>query len=166
MWIALLLTMIAVGYDLKSFKIPNGLTWGGIIAGLCLAGLGGPSVLLDALGGALLPICLLWIPCRLRMIGAGDLKLLGMCGAFGGTGKSLQLLGFSFAVGAVIALTTMLRRGNAAERFSYLAEYLKRGLQTGRWPSYLEGSCQDGVRIHFSVPILIGQAICCLLLVA
>ena len=75
------------------------------------------------------------------MIGAGDIKLLAVLGAFLGAEKSLWCLFWSFALASVFALGVMLARGTMRERFSYLAAYTGRFLQTRRREPYRQTEC-------------------------
>ncbi|MEG0884092.1 MAG: prepilin peptidase, partial [Janthinobacterium sp.] len=86
---ALLLCILltgAVWHDMRSRRIPNGLVFGGALAALLLhavltpgaGGLGLPA----ALGGLALGLALLLPMYMLRALGAGDVKLMAMVGAF------------------------------------------------------------------------------------
>jgi len=94
----------ATAIDLRTFRLPNWLTVGGALAGLVWSLLPGGVSPLHALGGlglglvALLP---LWL---LRVMGAGDVKLMAMVGAFLGAPEVLMAVLLSFIAGGVVAL--------------------------------------------------------------
>lgn len=97
--------------DLKTRRVPNGLTAAGALAGLLgHAYYGGLPGLLWSFEGlsAALPLLLLYAA---RAFGAGDVKLLMAVGALMGPSFLLwTLLGAVFAAG-LLALVSVLRRG-------------------------------------------------------
>ncbi len=110
--IALLLAAAVIDY--RSYRIPNWLTIGGMVAGLAfsmmqatrtysglLAGLGGIAVGM----GVLLPLY------AIRVMGAGDVKLMGAAGAFLGVSGTLNALLFVAIAGGVAAVAVSLHRG-------------------------------------------------------
>ncbi len=106
-----LLLMTASACDLKTRRIPNGLTAAGMLAGLaghaCGGGLPGLLPSLEGIAAAL-PLLLLYAA---RAFGAGDVKLLLAVGALMGPGFLLwTLLGAVFTAG-LLALVSVLRRG-------------------------------------------------------
>lgn len=108
--LALLLLAGSV-YDLKTRRIPNGLTAAGVLAGLAAhAYFGGLPGLLWSLEGlcAALPLLLLYAA---RTFGAGDVKLLMAVGALMGPSFLLwTLLGAVFAAG-LLAVVSLVRQG-------------------------------------------------------
>ena len=105
-----LLLLAASACDLKTRRIPNGLTAAGALAGLAgHAYLGHLPGLLWALAGiaAALPLLLLYAA---RAFGAGDVKLLMAVGTLMGPHFLLwTLLGAAFAAG-LLALMSVIRR--------------------------------------------------------
>jgi prepilin peptidase CpaA len=98
------LLCIAATIDLRTNRLPNWLTVGGAVLGLLWSLLPGDPGFLSSLGGlglglvALLPLYLL------RVMGAGDVKLMAMVGAFVGAPHVLLPVLFSFIAGGVVAL--------------------------------------------------------------
>ncbi|MGE5553691.1 MAG: prepilin peptidase [Betaproteobacteria bacterium] len=100
-WRSALLTgilVVAVVSDVRRRRIPNLLTFPSLAMGLFLgtveagwAGLG------TSLLGALLGAGLLFLPFALGGIGAGDVKLMAVVGAFGGPSLAVQ----AFLTGAI-----------------------------------------------------------------
>ena len=109
------LLLAAAGFDLAHRRIPNWLTFSGLLLGLCwhIVTGGGPGLVfaLEGLGVAGLTV-LLWMA---KALGAGDVKLLGVVGVWMGPVFLLwTLLGTIFA-GALLALAVVVisrtRRG-------------------------------------------------------
>lgn len=108
------LLVLAAAYDCRSFRIPNWLTGGGLLFGLAwttmvppLPGAGwtwpAAGILLGFL--ALLPLYVL------RVVGAGDVKLTAMTGAFLGWYDTLFAMLFSMVAAGLAALGWAALRG-------------------------------------------------------
>lgn len=112
----LLLLTGAVVYDIRTRRIPNWLVLSGMAAGtgfhLYQAGLPG---LLFSLKGLGLGIILLIVPFALGGMGAGDVKLLGMIGAFKGTAFVFSSFVWMALVGGVIAAVLLAKDGRFKE---------------------------------------------------
>jgi len=116
--ILLIALAIAVFTDLQRHKVPNWLVASGLLAGLTFQGIspeslgvlhdGGATGLISSLGGiavgfvALLPIY------ALRAMGAGDVKLMMVVGAFLGPLHTLGAVVLTFAAGGVLAIVAAL----------------------------------------------------------
>ncbi len=145
--------------DLRTGRIPNKVLAAGIVAAFFLtAAAGGAAALKGMLAGSCFPMILFPLFC-LRMIGAGDIKLLCMAGAFLGWPASARCVVLSFFAGAVISLVLMYLRGNFFSRIFRLKVYVKECLQSGRMQPYLRDEDRDG-RFCFSAAILAGILIC------
>jgi prepilin peptidase CpaA len=122
------LLLVAVVTDLRSRRIPNAL----VLTGICLAlvahaltlraevpALAGPLWWAPVAGlavglAALMPLYLL------RALGAGDLKLLAMVGAFVGTPAVLWAAVYTLLAGGLLSLAMMFGSGVAARTFANL----------------------------------------------
>jgi prepilin peptidase CpaA len=125
----------AVISDFRSMRISNRLIALGLIWGLVLhsVGIGGTSII-KILFNISLPVILLYLFFCLRAIGAGDIKLLSMAGAYLSTRQLLY----------VIAVTFICAAGIGGGKLFY-EKVLHRG--AGR------------TIIHFSCPMLIAYVI-------
>jgi len=105
----------AVWHDVRARRIPNAVVFPGALAGLALhallpagAGLFGSPMgglgLVSALGGLGLGLAVLLPMYALRLMGAGDVKLLAMVGAFVGAGQILAVALVTLAAGGILAL--------------------------------------------------------------
>lgn len=131
----LLLLLLILSYtDLRGHRLPNVLTLGGALLGLALHGVmqGASGALLSA-GGLAVGLALL-LPFYLAGgMAAGDVKMMGMAGAFLGLPTVLLAAGLSLIAGGVAAVAILvLRRGALAalRRYGLTAKCL---LLTGRW---------------------------------
>ena len=101
MWILLAsLLALAAAWDVRTRRIPNGLTLAGLAAGFLWHGVrgGGPGLLLSGEGVGV--AALAFLPYAVRGLGAGDVKLLGAVGALAGPAFMLwTLLGAALAGG-------------------------------------------------------------------
>lgn len=116
-----LLLVIAL-QDIRSHRIPNKWVLAGVVVGLALNGLLPPGLgfnrvnagglgWLVALQGLALGLAVLLPLYWLRTMGAGDVKLMAMVGAFVGPIDILGVLLATFIAGGIMALVLVLRSG-------------------------------------------------------
>lgn len=108
------LLVAAAVIDYRSYRIPNWLTVGGMVFGLaCNTALATPAYdgLLAGLGGLAAAMLVLLPMYAIRVLGAGDVKLMAMAGAFLGAPDTLRALLFVFVAGGVAAVGFAFRRG-------------------------------------------------------
>ncbi len=152
----LCITMAAVLCDLRSGRIPNALIVTGLLCGFAYQILANGLIgVLLFLGGSGLPALLFSVLFFFRMIGAGDIKLLCVPGAFLGPVHGLACLIFAVLSGGLISLILMVRHGNMYVRLQYFSEYVSSYCRDKIWRPYLSGADEDA-RFCFSVPILLG----------
>lgn len=121
-----ILLALAVRSDLRSRRIPNWLVLSGILCALALhallpAGAGffaatGAGALgpLPALGGMALGLCLLLPMYMLNAMGAGDVKLMAMVGAFTGPVAVAGAVIATLLAGGLLAVAVSLYAGTLA----------------------------------------------------
>lgn len=107
------LLLMAALIDWHSMRIPNWLTGSGAALGLVLSVVSPPSVHMGfsfALGGLALGLVLMLPLYLLGVMGAGDVKLMAMTGAYLGVPYTMHAVLFVFVTGGVLALATVLWR--------------------------------------------------------
>jgi prepilin peptidase CpaA len=116
------LLFIAALNDAKSHRIPNKLVFSGAAMGLLLnsllpegfgflSALPGAIGFLSALTGLGIGLAFLLPLYMLRTLGAGDVKLMAMIGAFVGPNAVLNIILITFLVGGLLALIIALKKG-------------------------------------------------------
>ncbi len=100
------LLLTAIITDLRSRTIPNIIIAMGIISGLSLSGMGliDNTNLIDSFAGAVTGLVLFLPVYLLNKMGAGDVKLLAMCGTFIGAEATLIASLCALLVGGILAL--------------------------------------------------------------
>jgi len=114
-WPNVIVLVLAAGIDIFTHRIPNWLVVPFLVAGLVVqsihGGLPGAGRSLAGMGVA----CLIFgIPCFLRAMGMGDLKLAAGVGAWVGPNQLLMALVFTGIAGGFLAVAYALGRGSLA----------------------------------------------------
>ncbi len=104
--------LAAALFDLRDRRIPNWLNLSALLLGFGLNFfLEQTSGIWQSLGGLILA-CLIYFPLYLlRVMGAGDVKLMGAVGAIVGAGNWLVICVLAALVGGLLALALLLVRG-------------------------------------------------------
>jgi prepilin peptidase CpaA len=111
------LTAAAV-YDFRCRRVPNPLVGGGLAMALVLqCALHGPAHgVWIWFAGSVAGMGLLMVPWLLRLLGAGDVKLLGAVGGFVGPTTVVSAWLASCLAGALLAAFLLFRKSQAARR--------------------------------------------------
>jgi len=135
-------------YDLREQRIPNWWCAAACLCGACLTWVWAPEgqKLWQPVfyGIRLLAVVVIWFPLfRLRMIGAGDVKLMALMAGYLGFVTSAHAVLYGFLIGAVLAFLKMLICRNLRQRLSYFFAYIKRLFLTKEALPYYQAS-RDG----------------------
>lgn len=160
---ALLLLFLAAAVitDLRARIIPNALVLAGALTGLSLAALHPEGIgFLSGLGGLALGLAILLPLYLLRAMGAGDVKLMAMTGAFLGPAAIAEAALWVLLTGGVLALVFSLRRGVARRMAANLREMFfsaAASVQIRSLPDFSAGP-QTAARLPYAVAIALGVA--------
>lgn len=106
---------LAAFFDMEWRRIPNWLILFGLSIALGLNGLRGMNEFYQSLIGIGVGIGVLFIPFAFRWIGAGDVKFLGVMGAFVGPYLLPRVLWYSILITGVMAIMTVICRRSGME---------------------------------------------------
>ena len=156
---AVVLCCMATWWDLRTRRIPNGLTIPALAVALCLHGaLGAGEGLLLSAAGALAAGALVLPGYLLRFTGAGDVKLLMAVGAFLAFPDALVAGLVALILGGLLGVSAALRVGT-------LGQVLSRSLGLARWlASRANGAsyqrpATSGLRVPFGVAIALATVL-------
>ena len=133
----LLLTTIVAVTDLVTHRIPNWITYPGILIALAVNGLeqgwDGPRGLEDSLKGFALCGGLMVVSYVLFHVGGGDVKLLAMIGAFLGVEQGVEALLWTFILGGLVGLVLLIWRVGFVKLVTACTRQLLWSLRIGNW---------------------------------
>jgi len=119
--VALAVSVVACGFDYRTRRIPNVLTFGAAGAALVYGALTGGLTGLGWSAAGWAVGCLLFLPWfALGGMGAGDVKLLAALGAWLGPGQVVWLALYAALAGGVFAVVVTLARGYLGAMFRNL----------------------------------------------
>ena len=117
---------VGAGYDIASRRIPNRLSYSGILVGILLrTGLLGWRGLATALAGGALAGGVFFLLYLVRGMGAGDVKLITAVGCFSGFPNVVQILVACALAGGIMALGVALYRGSTLRMLRNVWELLR-----------------------------------------
>ena len=132
--VLLLLTAVAAVTDLWRHKIYNWTTYPGILAGIAInAGQGGWDGLTESLAG--LALCgFIMLACFvLFQVGGGDVKLLAMTGACLGPHRGVEVLLWTFILGAIAGVGLLIWRVGFVRLMGSTLRHVGYSLRLGSW---------------------------------
>ncbi len=132
--VLVVLLLGAAWVDVREHRIPNAIVFPGLVFALLMAHLPGGSLAGALIGiavGLAMSLPLYW----LKAMGAGDVKLMGMVGAFVGGSDMFAATLVIFVVGGVLALVAVAKR----HAFGQLAHNLKQMVVGGMASSMAGG---------------------------
>jgi prepilin peptidase CpaA len=162
--VLLALLVAAAVSDYRSYRIPNIITGGGILFALVYNTLVPPEWHADwtwAPAGMLLGFGALLPMYAIRAMGAGDVKLMAMVGAFLGFNATLLALLFCILTAGLAALAFALRKGVLGQLFGNVGG-LMRGMlwsavASGK-PQLQPAAMQSVGKLAYGISIAIGTA--------
>lgn len=147
----LILLLLAAGFDLLFYRIPNQLILSfftiGILYQILLSGI---HFYLYIIGAFLLLLC--FIPIfKLHIIGGGDVKLFCLCALFLGLNRALVIVIYAFVLAAIASVFVL-----AFHFLKHFFIFKKKRLQ-GTFALYMKD--KKTRKLHFSIYILVASLI-------
>jgi prepilin peptidase CpaA len=128
---------VAAFTDLVYHKLYNWMTYPGIILALLLAygegGWGDRGGLEDSIKGLALCGSIMLVCFVLFSVGGGDVKLIAMLGAFLGPEQGIEVLLWTFVLGAIAGVGMLIWRVGAWKLAASLGRHLLWSLRLGNW---------------------------------
>ncbi len=111
-----IILIVGVYTELTAKRIPNPLTFLGMLAGLILAYFPGGLTIQASIGGLVIGFGILFFFYLFGGMGGGDVKLMGAVGALVGYPLILTVLFFTSIIGGFMAIMVLIWRGAGAHR--------------------------------------------------
>lgn len=163
--VLLLLLAAAAISDYRTFRIPNLLTLGGIVFALVYNTIVPPAWHADwtwAPAGMLLGLGAMLPMYAIGAMGAGDVKLMAMVGAFLGLSGTAYALLFCVVTGGIAALAFALHKRVMARMLANIGGVMRGMLWStvaGGAPRVQPGSVQSVGKLAYGISIAVGTAI-------
>lgn len=154
--------------DLSETRIPNPIILIGLISGVfyrvvCL----GDRNYIEIVMGIVFPIVVFFPLFLIRAMGAGDIKLFALTGAFFTLGENVKCIVTAIFIGGAIALIKVLICKSMRERMKYMLAYfgnlIKYAVAGNTYDvPYIDKENREAVKqngIKFSLPILLSVII-------
>lgn len=156
------LLLIACGYDYRCRRIPNKLL--AVMLIICLGRslwYAGFVSMARSLMGMAAVVLVLYPLFKIGTLGAGDVKLFGVCVGFLPTDKIFLFVFFSMLIAAIFSIIRFIKDHNGRERLQYLWQYLADVAQSGKWRLYIENETERrAAGICLAGPILCSMLLC------
>jgi prepilin peptidase CpaA len=160
------LLAVAVVIDCRSLRIPNWLTLGGALLALALNTLplsASRTGAASAFAGLAAGFAILLPAYAVKVMGAGDVKLMAMAGAFLGWPDTLLALLFTLVAGGIAALGFAFARRSARRLFTNVRQIVHAGMfavLAGARPSPGLAAGASAGRLPYSISICAGTLAC------
>ena len=153
------LVSVAAWTDLRSRRIPNGLTLGILVCGLALRGFEGLGALAAGAGGAALGLAIAVVLFGVGALGGGDGKLLIGVGAFLGYQEFVGALLLIGILGGILGLAEAVRRGVILPSALNAAGMIRRWVTFGRSGRARTLQSPGAVTVPYGLAIALGATV-------
>ena len=159
---ALVVATAAAAIDLRARRIPNWLTYSGIVAALAARPvLAGWPALVDGVLGMLAAGGIFYLIFLMGGMGGGDVKLMAAVGAWVGTAQAVNVLLTTAIAGGVLAIGYLVFNRRIHTALSNTTELVRYHLASGLQPHPILNLQQpDALRIPYGLAIAIGTLYC------
>lgn len=152
---------IAVYYDITAGRIPNKLLIISLL-GLIINIITNNKIKnapFDYILGLVFPFISLFILFRIRVLGAGDIKLLSLIGAFAGIDRIIQVFIYTAISAVIYGIILMILQKSIYSRVKSLFRYAVSFLKTGNLENYQTYIAYKNSQLCFSLCIAIGYIV-------
>ena len=158
---AIVLAIVAAGWDLKSRRIPNVLTFGATLAAIVAHGyVEGLPGIGWSVAGWLVGVAFFFPLFALGGMGAGDVKLLAALGAWLGPGATVWVALLSWLAGGVLGLVVALGYGYLTQAFANILWMFQYWRSEGPKPvPEVTLATHKGPRLAYAVPVFAGLVV-------
>lgn len=152
-----ILTATAALLDIRTHKIPNAITFSGMLMAIGYYGAGhGWDGIVFSLGGVGAGIALLLLPYIMGGMGAGDAKLMGAVGACLGAGRTLEAFLFIAMAGCLYAVLVIVFQRRRLKGYFRQLWLTVQGMLLARCYIAVERSQDDRPKVYYGVAIGVG----------
>ncbi len=144
--------------DIREKRIPNWLTYGGILTAFMLrAALAGWSGAKDGLEGVLFCGGIFFVFFFIGGMGAGDVKLMAAVGGFAGASHAVMVVFATAVAGGVLAIFYVVAKGRVRRTAMNMGKLLQFHLTSGAQENpELSLQSSDALRLPYGVAIAAG----------
>ena len=158
---AVLVASLGGASDLRCARIPNGLTYSGLLTALVLRfGVLGFSGFKSGAIGMLVAGVLFFVLFVIGAMGGGDVKLMASVGAWAGSAQVIAILLAAALAGGLVAIFYVFFRQGVRTTIWNLFELIRFRLTSGFRPHPLLNVREAGTRVPFGVAIAMGTLFC------
>lgn len=150
-----ILIFVAVFYDIRYGRIPNFLFILGFISGLLIQFLSFSSIskTFPFILGFLFPFISLYLLFKIRVLGAGDVKLLTVIGFHTGIERIIHITVYSMFIAGIYGLILLFILKDYRKRLLSLIRYARDVAEEGNLLSYSNFTSPKTKQLYFSIAI-------------
>lgn len=153
---------LAVYNDIRTLKIPNFISIGGAVTGIVVFMISGDTqMVISGLAGWATGLIVMLPFYSLRVMGAGDVKLIAMTGVYLGLPSILGSIAVILVSGGIFSVIAAITNGKLTEAFENIRHFAMHSMLPG-----VSGSIRNAVemtpvsgKLPYSVPIMAGTLI-------
>ena len=155
-FVLICILIAALVCDFRTYKIPNQMIIAGGFAGLIYRFIVNSYMgIVQWLIGTVSMIGILYLLYCISVMGAGDIKLLGIISGFLGLKRGIVVTVFTLVTAAVIAIILLIKRQNFRHRMAYLINFLQE-FRLQKEIRYMDFKNKDKAAcMHLTLPLLI-----------
>ena len=158
---ALVIATIAAVSDVRSARIPNWLTYGGLAAAFIFRAASGYQALRSGLIGLLIAGGVFVLLFLIGSMGGGDVKLMAAVGAWAGSSQSTPILLTSAIAGGIMAVFYIIFRRRVLLTFRNSLALVQHHVTLGLQPHpYLNVQEAGAMRVPYGLAIAMGTLYC------